>query len=79
MWCLYPVKPDNVAGLLRCVVDSIDHIHVYFICTNTVRTFVRVGVVSPPEKNVNVSKIIIGGLLSFVVNFINHIHMYVRI
>ena len=54
--CLRPAKTKNVekfifAKLLRCTVDGINHIHMYFQKTIAVETISRVGGVSPPSKN----------------------------
>ena len=54
--CLHPAKTKNVenfifAELLKCTVDRINHIHMYFQKTNAVETISRVGGVSPPSKN----------------------------
>ena len=45
-----PSKNRNVAkyifgDLLRCIVDCINHICMYFVCANTVNTIAEVGVV----------------------------------
>ena len=58
MWCLRPTKKKNVenfnfSDLLRCIVDRINHIHMYFVHTNPVEIIAREGVVSPPSKTEN--------------------------
>ena len=39
------------AELLKCTVDRINHIHMYFVNINAVETIARVGGVSPPSKS----------------------------
>ena len=39
------------ASLFRSTVDFINHIHIYCVCTNTVKMIVGVVVVSDPSKN----------------------------
>ena len=56
MWYLLPAKTKSIknnfifANLLRCIVDHIIHIHIYFIYTNTIDTIAGVDVVSPKQK-----------------------------
>ena len=78
-WYLLSTKTEIVekfifANLLRCVPDCISHIHMYFVCTNTVVTIVGVGVVCPPSKNGKCWSFIFAGLLSCIVDCINHTH-----
>ena len=40
-----------LAELLRCIIDHIVHIHMYFIYINTVEIIAGVVVASPPSKN----------------------------
>ena len=63
------------AELLRCIVDRIYHIYMYFVHTNAIETILRVGVVSPPSKRNNVEKWFFCELLRCEDDRINHIQM----
>ena len=64
------------ADLLKCVVDCINHSYMYFVCTDTVETIVRVDMVSSASKKRKGFKNIFADLLTRVVDRINCIHIY---
>ena len=58
VFCLHPAKMKNAenlvfAEILRCIVDCINHIYMYFLHTTAIETIPRVGVVSPSSKKNN--------------------------
>ena len=82
MLSLHPAKTDNAeklifSELLRCIVDRINHIYMYFVHTNAIWAIARVGVwcLHPAEKN-NAEKLIFAELLRCTLDCINDIYMY---